>query len=401
MSSGTSLLRPMRARDASQEHRASTPLELFFDLTFVVAVSLAASNLGREIEGQHAARGVGLFALVFFAIWWGWLNFTWFASAYDTDDWLYRLVTLVQMGGALTVAAGIPRAFAGDDFTVVTAGYVIMRVPMVCQWLRAARHDPGHRRTAQTYAAGISGVQVLWVARLALPAVLAVPSFLALVVAEMAVPIVAEWRATTTYHPGHVAERYGLFTIIVLGEGVLAAGNTVIEAIGAGEHLTALFVLAVAGLVLLSGTWWLYFATDPADDITTLPAALRWGYGHYVVFAAAAAVSAGIEVAVTAVVEPDHVSALAARLSIGLPAAVFVLAVWALLLRPKVQPVCEVVSLAAAAALLGAAFLPLPPPAGAGVEAAALAILVGYLVASRVDGSAAPAPAQEVLPSRP
>ena len=80
--------------------------------------------------------------MVFFAIWWGWLNFTWFASAYDTDDWLYRVVTLVQMGGALAVAAGVPRRFDDGDYPVVVIGYVIMRLAMVFQWLRAARDDP-------------------------------------------------------------------------------------------------------------------------------------------------------------------------------------------------------------------------------------------------------------------
>jgi low temperature requirement protein LtrA len=94
--------------------------------------------------------------MLFFAIWWAWMNFTWFASAYDTDDNVYRLATLVQITGALTLAAGVPRAFDETDHRLVTYGYVIMRAgPLVAQWLRAARSDPERRRTALAYAAGI------------------------------------------------------------------------------------------------------------------------------------------------------------------------------------------------------------------------------------------------------
>jgi low temperature requirement protein LtrA len=82
---------------------------------------------------------------VFFAIWWAWVNFTWFASAYDTDDVAYRLLTFVQIVGVLILAAGVPAAFVHGDFTVMTIGYVVMRVALVTQWLRAAHGDPSGR----------------------------------------------------------------------------------------------------------------------------------------------------------------------------------------------------------------------------------------------------------------
>ena len=163
------------------------------------------------------------YATVFFAIWWAWMNFTWFASAYDTDDVAYRLTTLVQIAGALILAAGVPDAMDGSDFAVITLGYVVMRLAMVTQWLRAAGADPAHRRGALRFAVGIAVVQVGWVLRLALPEGLGIAGFLLLVAAELAVPIWAERAAPTTWHPRHIAERYGLFTLIVLGESVLAA----------------------------------------------------------------------------------------------------------------------------------------------------------------------------------
>jgi len=117
--------------------RASTSLELFFDLCFVVAVAQASSGLHHDLSEGHVTDGVSGYLFIFFAVWWAWMNFTWFASAYDTDDVAYRLTTLVQMAGALVFAAGVPRAFVGGDFVVITLGYVIMRLAMVTQWLSA------------------------------------------------------------------------------------------------------------------------------------------------------------------------------------------------------------------------------------------------------------------------
>src|SRR5438270_4165482 len=160
---------PMSGRDPAQTHRASTPLELFFDLTFVVAVSQAASALHHGLVGGHAGDVLFGFPLVFFGVWWAWMNFTWFASAYDTDDAVYRLAVLVQLTGVLILAAGVPRALDDRDFGIMTLGYVTMRLAMVGQWLRAAASHPDGRPCALRYAAGISVVQLGWVARLALP----------------------------------------------------------------------------------------------------------------------------------------------------------------------------------------------------------------------------------------
>jgi low temperature requirement protein LtrA len=104
----------MTERDPTEAHRAATPLELLFDLCFVVAVALGAAALHHELAQGRVTHGVVSYLLVFFAIWWPWVNFTWFASAYDTDDVLYRLVTFVQIAGLLVVAAGVPQAFELD-----------------------------------------------------------------------------------------------------------------------------------------------------------------------------------------------------------------------------------------------------------------------------------------------
>ncbi|MGW9213477.1 low temperature requirement protein A [Embleya sp. NPDC055664] len=95
----------MTARAIDEPHRTASPLELLFDLTFVVAVAAVTAQFARDIAEGHALSGVVPFLEVFFAVWWAWMNFTWFASSYDTDDAAYRLPTMVQMAGVPTLAA--------------------------------------------------------------------------------------------------------------------------------------------------------------------------------------------------------------------------------------------------------------------------------------------------------
>src|SRR4029079_3296216 len=147
---------PMTGRDPNEGHRASTPLELLFDLCFVVAVASAASALHHDLVDGLILHGLVNYAVIFFVIWWPWMNFTWFASAYDTDDVQYRLLTFVQIAGVLVVAAGVPRAFNEQDFTVMVVGYIVMRTALVAQWLRAAREDPTRRAVALRFAVGIT-----------------------------------------------------------------------------------------------------------------------------------------------------------------------------------------------------------------------------------------------------
>ena len=204
-------------------------------------------------EGHFVAGLVG-FGFASFAICWAWINFSWFSSAYDTDDWLFRIVTMVQMIGVLVLAAGVPRMFASIehaghlDNSVMVLGYVIMRVALVFQWLRAAKDDPARRGVCLTYAATISIAQVGWVAQIVMHLAAADAVILGgiLVLIEMAGPVLAERQAGgTPWHAHHIAERHSLFAIIALGEGVVgtvAALSAVVDragldsGCGAGRH---------------------------------------------------------------------------------------------------------------------------------------------------------------------
>jgi low temperature requirement protein LtrA len=102
---------PMLPRSADEAHRASTPLELFFDLVFVVAIAQVGAAFHHGLAEGHILYSIAHYFTGFFAIWWAWMNFTWFASAYDCDDVAYRIATFVQITGALIIAAGAQRSF--------------------------------------------------------------------------------------------------------------------------------------------------------------------------------------------------------------------------------------------------------------------------------------------------
>src|SRR6478735_4519133 len=122
--------RRMGGRDPHEEHRVATPLELLFDLTFVIAFGLAASQFAHALAQAHYFAALVGFGFACFAICWAWINFSWFASAYDTDDWIFRLVTMVQMIGVIVLAIGLPRMFASLehsehlDTSIMLRGYV-------------------------------------------------------------------------------------------------------------------------------------------------------------------------------------------------------------------------------------------------------------------------------------
>jgi low temperature requirement protein LtrA len=368
---------------STEGHRSSSPLELLFDLTFVVAIASLTAELAHGLLTGHPGA-IGAFLMVFAAVWWTWINFTWFASAFDVDDALYRVLTLVQMAGVLVLAAGVPTAFEHNDFRAITVGYVIMRVAILGQWLRAGIEHPQNREAAFKYAASIFVVQLLWVLRILVPPALYTPTFLVLIVAEMSIPVWAEWRNRTTWHPGHIAERYALFTIILLGE-VVAAATGAMQVALARSGLTPLLVtIGLSGLVLLFAIWWLYFL-EPAEQGLRRRRSWSyfWGYGHYLLFAAIAAIGGGLELAVDVAGHPSGIGLVAVGYSLAVPVAVVFVLLF-VLHRPFRQPdeVPGRVLIPAAALTL---LVPLAAPSvGVGAAVAAIALIGAIAVAATI-----------------
>ena len=379
--------RPMVARDSTEEHRASTPLELFFDLCFVVAIAACAAELHHAEGEAHVASGVLSYLMVFFAIWWAWMNVTWFASAYDTEDVLYRLSIFVVISGALILAAGVPSAFEERNFLVVTLGYCVMRCSLVLLWLRAAHDDPGHRRTARRFAVGITVCQLGWIGLLFAPESLAMPLFVLLVIAELSVPVYAESAGPTPWHPGHIAERYSLFTLIVLGEVVLSGSLALGVSVGEDSRLGDVWGIALGGLLLVFSMWWKYFARSAENLLTSSRQAFLWGYGHLLVFASAAAVGAGVAVAVDQAIGASEISRTVAAACVTVPVSIYVMTVYWLHLRPQADAGGRTFTLLGIPVLLLATFAP-QPVLVAGLAAASM-VAANVVLDQRVDRTVA------------
>lgn len=319
------------ARNPAQTHRAATPLELMFDLAAVIAIAAAAHGLAHAIEEAHAVQGVIGFLCSFFMIWLAWMNYTWFASAYDDDSVAFRVITMGIMFGALMLAAGIGAVFTQAPIWLALFGFVVMRIGMVVFWLGAARGDPDRRATALGYATGITVLQVYWIVFIVtVPpgAALYLPLFIVGVVGELAVPALAERRGTTAWHRHHLIERYGLLNIIVLGETFIAITAMIQLEGGSALPDTGFMWLAILSAIIAFSLWGLYFSQEEHLARAELRHVLLWGYGHFVVFAAGAAVGAGMIVMMQSLDPAAHIGPKVGVLATAIPAAIYLAMLW-------------------------------------------------------------------------
>lgn len=347
-------LRRATGRDPGEAHRGASPLELLFDLSFVVAFALAGNEFAHLIAEGHIGSAIAGYAFILVAVCWAWISYTWFASAFDTDDWFHRVLTMVQMVGVVIVALGSRDVFASIDagvpldYRIVALGYVIMRVAMVAMWLRVAIQDPANRRTALLYAAFTAGAQAGWVI-VALLQIEDVPLLVALIVllwiVELGGPVVSTWEPGAhgdafhgaPWHARHIAERYGLLVIITLGEGILgtvAAVSALVEHTGwTGEAV----LIVVAGVGVTFGIWWCYFIF-PSGPVLARHRNRKWAwsYGHILLFGSVAAVGAGLHVAAYAVEGVAVIGTFGVVLAVAIPVALFgvvYFALWSILFR--------------------------------------------------------------------
>ncbi len=358
----------MTGRDPHQEGRVATSLELFYDLVFVVAFAAAAAQVAHQLAEGHYQAAIFGYLLCTFAAIWAWINFAWFASAFDTDDWFFRLVTLVQMIGVAIIALGIPQVFDSlghdehVDNHVLVIGYIVMRVGMVAQWLRAATQSERYRRACLTYAALTLVAQIGWIAVLIadMAPLATLLAMIACIAVEFAGPFIAE-RSTggTPWHAHHIAERYGLLTIVTLGEGVVgtvAVLGAIVEAEGWSVQTA---VLGLASMGVTFAMWWMYFIVPVGDALHAhREKSFGWGYGHIVIFMAAAGVGAGLHVAALYFEHEVHIGAGAVVATVAVPLGVYCLGLLAMYdyLLPF-DPLSVLLGLGAAALLVAAVWL--------------------------------------------
>lgn len=324
----------MSGRDPAETHRVATPLELLFDLTFVVAFGVAASELAHLLAEGHVRAGLIGFVFAVMLVCWAWVGFSWFASAYDTDDWVYRLLTMAQMVGVIILALGLPPMYASIDKgehidnRMVVAGYVVMRIALVALWIRAAKQDPARRSICLTYAVTLSVAQVGWIAIMIVDASLPVTFVLVgvMTVVELSGPWLTETRkGSAPWHAHHIAERYGLLTIIALGEGIVGTVASLSAAVAAEGWTVDAVLVAVAGIGLTFGMWWIYFVMPSSHLLhANRRRAIRFGYSHIPLFGAIVATGAGLHVAGYYIDHHSALSSVGTVLTVAIPVGVYI-----------------------------------------------------------------------------
>lgn len=243
---------PVRPPDLNQETgRSATRLELFFDLAFVFFVARCADLLAKD----ETWRGGLVFTAVLTAGWWAWASATLYANRFDTDDALFRLLTLLAMAGVVGMAAAVD-AISGPTGRWFALAYALVRLALVAGYLRAWWHVAAARVTIRPYLLGHAAGAVLWLTSAVVPTPARYWLWAAGVLIDLVGPtIAARLRDAVPLHMEHLPERFGLFIILVLGESV--AGT--ISGVHDGGWKPATVTTAALAFVLAAGLWWLYF----------------------------------------------------------------------------------------------------------------------------------------------
>lgn len=276
---------------AHAEGRKATWFELFFDLVFVTAVAGLSARFG----GHYSLSGAAEFAFLFLVLWWLWLGHTFHATRFDEDSSRQRVTGFAQMLAMVMVAYGTGDAF-GERYTAFALGIAAFKALLAVSYLfEFKRAELG--RLIGLYAAIYIVQSIAWVCSIFVTPEMRLAFWLAAFALDVASPfIVAKetWRAPP--HPEHLPERFGLFTIILLGEGVAAAAHGLDHAGHAtGEGL----IVAAAGTVLAFLFWIGYFhrARGSSERHVADAASGRklrlWAYGHIPLYLGIAGIAAG------------------------------------------------------------------------------------------------------------
>ncbi|PYV56345.1 MAG: low temperature requirement protein A [Acidobacteria bacterium] len=289
------LFRSVRLWPADQgKVRRASWLELFFDLIFVAAVSQVGVPLGED----YSIHGLIRYSLMFLLIWWAWFGHTMYSTRFDADDVVHRLLTLVQIFAAAAMAANAKQGLADRDSAGFGAAYAVQRVVLVIQYLRA-RREQRTRRLTTIYATGFGIAAVLWAAAAVVPPSVRFWLWGAALLIDLSTPMISShYTHKVPPHPEHLPERFGLFTIILLGESVAA----VMRGMESQETWpVSAAVSAFSGLALVFGVWWWYFdvAYGAAErHVRSAHDTLLfhiWSHAHFLLYLSIAVLGVGIE----------------------------------------------------------------------------------------------------------
>jgi low temperature requirement protein LtrA len=291
-----SIVRPIRLRSAegTEAGRKVTWLELFFDLAFVAAVS----QVGTPLTTDYSPAGLLRYSLLFFLIWWAWLGHTVYSTRFDTDDVVQRVLTLAQIFGVAVMAINADDALQSRSSAGFAAAYAGLRVILVFQYLRA-RHVPHAREFVIGTAVGLATAAVFWLASSVTPPPARYWLWAIALVIDLSTPLVtARYTAKVPPHAEHLPERFGLFTIILIGESLVS----VMKGMKSQEDWSvAAASSALLGLTVAFSLWWWYF--DGVGAVGEMHVHSKrdsrrfhaWAYAHFPLYLGIAVAGVGVE----------------------------------------------------------------------------------------------------------
>jgi len=283
----------LRVGGTLEEHRHATWLELFYDLVFVAAIAELAHSLNEEAS----LSGFLIFVALFIPVWWSWIGSTFYNTRFDCDrDLGHRLLTLAQMAGIVVLAVNVHHGI-GESSVGFALSYVAIRSVTIFEYLRAGYYIPIARPLTTRFALGFTLAAGLWLVSVMVP----VPWRYGIWALGMGVDLVTPWLVGKLHeqfppHLSHVPERLGLFTIIVLGESILA----VVRGIAEEQWEVYSALEALLGLSIAFSLWWVYFDTVDNSPLKTARAGrfgigLLWLYSHLPLAIGLAATGVGVE----------------------------------------------------------------------------------------------------------
>jgi low temperature requirement protein LtrA len=365
---------PPRLRTTAEgaEERHATWLELFFDLVFVLAIA----QLSHELVVDHSAEGFLRFVGLFVPVWVAWQGYSFYADRFDTDDLLFRLAYFAAMLAIAVMSVLIEDVARGEASVAFAFSYVVLRSIMLALYARAWRAVPLARPLIRFYGTGYGLSVLVWLASIGVDT----PARYVLWGVGLAVDLSLPPLATGTHQRvptsgRHAAERWALFTMIVLGESV------VVVALGTAgtEWNLASATAALLGAVSVVAVWWLYF--DRQESVALrggTPNVVIYSYAHLPLLMGLAATSAGLALLLERAGDDTLGTGSTAAYVGGV--VVFLLSLIAARWVTVTGPIRVGVSLKLGAAALLAGLIAiqgaLPPLVVAGVLAAALVALV-------------------------
>jgi len=291
---------PPRLRTAEESERTATWLELFYDLVFVAAVAMMGTRLVHEVSWAGVASYLAYFALV----WWLWASHTFYADRYDTDDLIYRLLAGAQMVAVAVIAVSLSLGEAGST-QAFALGYTAARIILLLLYARAYRHVPGTRALVRGYLVGFGAASAIWLISIFTPEPVRFWLWGLAFAVDLATPFaVRKIQAAAPLDRSHLPERFGLFTILVLGESIVA----VTLGLSHVAWQTQTTLVGIFGLGAATCLWWINFEHLDGSVIRRRGEGKNWRptvwiYSHLPLAAALAVFGVSVELAI---VGADH-----------------------------------------------------------------------------------------------